>query len=138
MCLQYLGFAWDNLERGCFRKDFFPQVSMLVIEHKPWVQHNMPIPPRIYDKVCCLIKTKIMASIYEPSNSSYQSHRFTIIQKTNTTMTSTKPHIVHSLKPLNTVTIQHSGVPLYTNQIAKQFAGRACGGILDLDVGYNE
>ncbi|ETW82045.1 hypothetical protein HETIRDRAFT_246812, partial [Heterobasidion irregulare TC 32-1] len=36
------------------------------------------------------------------------------------------------------VTIQHSGVPPYTDQIAEQFAGRACGGILDLYVGYDE
>lgn len=138
MCLQHLGFAWDDSERGCFREDFFPPVSMPVIEHKPWVQRNMPIPPGIYDEVCRLIKTKIAAGVYEPSNSSYRSRWFTVVKKTNSTVTGTKLHIVHSLEPLNAVTIQHSGVPPYTDQIAEQFAGRACGGILDLYVGYDE
>lgn len=45
---------------------------------------------------------------------------------------------MHSLEPLNAVTIQHSGVPPYTDQLAEQFAGRPCGGILDLYVGYDE
>jgi hypothetical protein len=44
---------------------------------------------------------------------------------------------VHSLEPLNWVTIQHSGVSPIPNQLAKTFGGRACGGILDLYVGYN-
>ena len=111
---------------------------MPIIEHKPWVQRNMPIPPGIYDEVCRLIKTKIAAGVYEPSNSSYRSRWFTVIKKTNSTATGTKLRIVHSLKPLNTVTIQHLGVPPYTDQIAEQFAGCACREILDLYVGYNE
>ena len=45
---------------------------------------------------------------------------------------------VHSLEPLNAITIQHSGVTPFTEQIAKQFTGRACGRILDLYVGYDE
>ena len=138
MCLQHLAFAWDDSERGRFREDFFPPVSMPVIEHKPWVQRNIPIPPGIYDEVCKLIKTKIAAGVYEPSNSSYRSRWFTVVKKTNSTATGTKLRIVHSLEPLNAVTIQHSGVPPYTDQIAEQFAGRACGGILDLYVGYDE
>ena len=46
--------------------------------------------------------------------------------------------LVHSLKPLNAVTIQHSGVTPFTEQIAEQFAGRTCGGILNLYVGYDK
>ncbi|CCM07085.1 uncharacterized protein FIBRA_09411 [Fibroporia radiculosa] len=46
--------------------------------------------------------------------------------------------IVHSLKPLNAVTIQHSGVPPTPEHLAEQFGGRPCGGMLDLFVGYNE
>ncbi|ETW76593.1 hypothetical protein HETIRDRAFT_455118 [Heterobasidion irregulare TC 32-1] len=113
-------------------------INMPVVEHKPWVQCNIPILPGIYDEVCRLIKTKIAAGVYEPSNSSYRSHWFTVIKKTNSTSTGTKLRIVHSLEPLNAVTIQHSGVPPYTNQIAEQFAACACGGILDLYVGYDK
>ena len=46
--------------------------------------------------------------------------------------------LVHSLEPLNEVTIAHSGVPPATETLAAQFAGRACGGMLDLYVGYDE
>jgi len=44
---------------------------MPVIEHKPWVLQNMPIPPGIYEDVCKIIQTKIDAGVYERSNSSY-------------------------------------------------------------------
>ena len=46
--------------------------------------------------------------------------------------------LVHSLKPLNEVTIAHSGVPPATETLAAQFAGWACGGMLDLYIGYDE
>jgi hypothetical protein len=133
MCLQNMGFAWDDSERGRFREDFFPPVVMPVIEHKPWVLRNMPIPPGIYDQVCKIIKTKIDAGVYERSNSSYRSRWFTVLKKGGISL-----RIVDSLEPLNTVTIQHSGVPPFTDQLAEHFAGRACGGILDLYVGYDE
>ena len=46
--------------------------------------------------------------------------------------------LVHSLEPLNAVTIQHSGVPPIPEQLAEQFAGRPCLALLDLYVGYDE
>jgi len=133
MCIQNQGFAWNDTQRGRFREDFFPPVVMPVIEHKPWVLRNMPIPPGIYDEVCRIIRTKIDAGVYERSNSSYRSRWFTVVKKGGTSL-----RIVHSLEPLNAVTIQHSGVTPHTEQIAEHFAGRACNGILDLYVGYDE
>jgi hypothetical protein len=47
MCVQNMGFAWDDSEHGRFHEDFFPPVIMPIIEHKPWVLCNMPIPPSI-------------------------------------------------------------------------------------------
>ena len=47
-------------------------------------------------------------------------------------------HLVHSLEPLNAITIQHSGITPFTEQITEQFSGHTCGGILDLYVGYDE
>ena len=73
------------------------------------------------------------AGVYERSNSSYRSRWFCIVKKDTTSL-----RLVHSLEPLNAVTIQHSGVTPFTEHIAEQFAGRACGGILDLYVGYDE
>jgi Integrase zinc binding domain/RNase H-like domain found in reverse transcriptase len=71
--------------------------------------------------------------VYERSNSSYRSKWFTVLKKGGKSL-----RIVHSLEPLNAVTIQHSGVPPFTEQLAEHFAGRSCGGILDLYVGYDE
>jgi hypothetical protein len=133
MCLQNRGFAWDDSQRGRFREDFFPPIVMPVIEHKPWVLRNIPIPPGIYDDICKIIRTKIDAGVYEASNSSYRSRWFSVLKKGGANL-----RLVHSLEPLNAVTIQHSGVTPHTEQIAEQFAGRACGGILDLYVGYDE
>ena len=133
MMLQNEGFAWDDSERGSFREDFFPPVKMPVIEHKPWVLRNIPIPPGIYNDVCKIIKTKIDAGVYEPSNSSYRSRWFCVLKKGGKNL-----RLVHSLEPLNAVTVQHSGVPPHTEAIAEQFACRACTGILDLFVGYDE
>ena len=42
------------------------------------------------------------------------------------------------MEPLNEVTIANSGLPPATETLAAQFAGRACGGIFDLYVGYDE
>jgi hypothetical protein len=45
---------------------------------------------------------------------------------------------VHSLEPLNEVTIQHSGVVPIPEHIVEQFGGCACGGMLDLYVAFDE
>jgi hypothetical protein len=63
-------FAWNKNKRGSFRSDFFPPIEFPVIPHMPWVQCNIPIPPGIFKEVCKMIKKKIEAGVYEPSNSS--------------------------------------------------------------------
>lgn len=133
MMEQNQAFAWDDSERGRFRTDFFPPVVMPTIEHKPWVYRNIPIPAGIFDEVCKLVQKKIEAGVYEPSNASYRSRWFTVAKKDGKSL-----RIVHSLEPLNAVTIAHSGVPPATEELASKFAGRACGGMLDLYVGYDE
>ena len=35
MCIQNLGFAWNNFKRGHFHEDFFPPIEILTIPHKP-------------------------------------------------------------------------------------------------------
>ena len=74
-----------------------------------------------------------MAGVFEPSNSSYHSQWFCIIKKDGKSL-----RIIQLLEPLNEVMIQHSGVPPYTEQLAEHFAGRACGSLMDLFVGYDE
>jgi len=133
MMEQNQAFAWDDAERGRFRTDFFPPVVMPTIEHKPWVYRNIPIPSGIYEEVCKIVQKKIAAGVYEPSNASYRSRWFTVAKKDGKNL-----RIVHSLEPLNAVTIAHSGVPPATEDLASKFAGRACGGMFDLYVGYDE
>jgi len=80
-----------------------------------------------------MIKKKIDVGMYKLSNSSYYSRWFCIIKKDGKSL-----RIVHSLEPLNRVTIAHSRLLPATEELAMHFAGRACGGILDLYVGYNK
>ena len=133
MCKQEQGFAWTDLERGRFRSDFFPPIEFPVVPHTPWVLRNIPIPPGIYDEVCRIIKKKLEAGVYEPSNSSYRSRWFMVLKKGGKAL-----RLVHSLEPLNKVTIRHSGVVPIPDHLAEQFANRACGAMLDLYVGYDE
>jgi len=46
--------------------------------------------------------------------------------------------VVHSLEPLNKVTIQHSGVTPTPDHLAEDFTCRACSAMLDLYIGYDE
>ena len=133
MSKQHLAFAWDDLERGCFRPDFFPPIDIPVIAHIPFIERNIPLPPGIYEEVCAIIKKKIESGVYEPSNSAYRSRWFCVLKKDGIHL-----RIVHSLEPLNRITIKHSGVPPMPDHLAEQFAGRSCGAMLDLYVGYDE
>jgi hypothetical protein len=76
-----LALAWDEMEKGRFRDDYFQSVIIPTIEHTPWVHRQPPIPPGIRDEVIKLIKSKIASSVYEPSNSSYQSRWFCVAKK---------------------------------------------------------
>lgn len=130
---QEKAFAWSPEEGGMFRSDFFPPVRFPVLPHTPWVEKNIPIPPGIFAEVCKIIKEKIDAGVYEPSSSSYRSKWFCVLKKDKKSL-----RIVHSLEPLNKVTIQYSGIPPASAEVAEGFAGRACVGLLDIFVGYDE
>ena len=97
------------------------------------MQCNIPIPPSLYKDVSAIVRKKINAGVYEHSNSSYRPCWFCVVKKDSKTL---RP--IHSLKPLNKVTIQHSGVVPIPEHVAEQFGGCACGGMLDLYVGYDE
>jgi len=126
-------FAWDDTERGKFKEEFFPPVEIPTVAHIPWVEKPFRILPAIYEEVCKMIKRKIDARVYEPFNSSYRFRWFCVIKKDGKSL-----RIVHSLELLNRVTIAHSGLPPATEELAMHFVGRACSGILDLYIGYDE
>ncbi|XP_006462350.1 hypothetical protein AGABI2DRAFT_151831 [Agaricus bisporus var. bisporus H97] len=120
-------FAWEDSERGSFKEEYFPAVEIPTVAHTPWVEKHFRIPPAIYEEVCKIIKRKIDTGVYEPSNSSYRSKWFCVLKKDGKSL-----RLVHSLEPLNRVTIAHSGLPPATEELAMHFAGRACNGVLDL------
>ncbi|KNZ76913.1 hypothetical protein J132_10859 [Termitomyces sp. J132] len=120
---QEKAFAWEDSERGSLHPDFFPPVCIPTIPHVPWVQHNHPILPGLEKEVCKIICNKISAGIYEPLNSAYCLQWFCVLKKNG------KLRIVHSLEPLNCVTIQ---VPPFPDHIAESFTGCICGATLML------
>jgi hypothetical protein len=125
-------FAWNDEERGSFRHDFFPPVEFPVVEHETWVERSIPIPRGQLEEFCKIIKKRLDAGVYEPSNASYRSKFFGVLKKDGKSI-----RLVHALEPLNAVTIAHSGLPPATEELANHFAGRACGGCLDLFSGYD-
>ena len=71
MKMQEDSFAWTKEEKGKFQSEYFDPVVIPMIEHVPCVLRNMHILPRIYKQVVKVIKEKIQAGVYKPSNSSY-------------------------------------------------------------------
>jgi hypothetical protein len=108
-------------------------LSIPTIEHVLWVLRNIPIPPRIYQKVIDIIKDKIASGVYEDSNASYRSRWFCVPKKDRKSL-----RLVHDLQPLNQVTIRDAAVPLVTGPYVESFGARACYGILDLFVSYDQ
>ena len=88
---------------------------------------------RSYKEVCEIIKAKLASGVYEPSNAGYRTRWFCMLKKDGIVL-----RIVHSLEPLNKITIKHSAIPPIPDHMAEQFAGCACGALLDLYVGYDE
>ena len=66
-------FVHEDSQRGTFRGDYFSPYIIPVVPHVPWAFKNIPIPPGIKEKVIELLKEKMAAGVYEPSQSSYRS-----------------------------------------------------------------
>ena len=42
-------FAWEESERGTLKSEFYPPVLIPTIEHIPWKEKNIPIPPALFE-----------------------------------------------------------------------------------------
>ena len=104
---------------------------MPTIPHTPWKYKNIPILPGIRDKVIELLKEKMVAGVYEPSQSSYQSQWFCVLKKKG------KLCIVHDLQPLNKISIRDAGLPPILDDFVEPFAGRKCYTVFDLFWGFD-
>lgn len=126
------GFTWEESEKGALKEEYFDQVVIPTIEHTPWNEKSIPVPPGIRDEVLKYIKEKIATGVYEPSNSSYRSSWFCVPKKNG------KIRIVHNLQPLNRITIRDAAVPPFTEHMAESYGGRACYGMPDLFVAFDQ
>ncbi|KIJ09708.1 hypothetical protein PAXINDRAFT_87096, partial [Paxillus involutus ATCC 200175] len=91
--------AFEDTDRGTLKESYFSPYIIATEPHIPWAYKNIPIPPGIRQQVMDVLKLKIKAGVYEPSQSSYRSKWFCVVKKNG------KLRIVHDLQPLNQVTI---------------------------------
>jgi hypothetical protein len=126
-------FAWTDEERGAFDPNYFAPIEIPHISHIPWVLRQGPIPRGILDQVTKIIENKWSSGVYEPSSSSYNSRWFCVFKKDGKSL-----RLVHSLEPLNAVTIKNAAMPPYTDVVAEDFAGRSIYTTLDLYVSFDQ
>jgi hypothetical protein len=65
--------AFDENERGTFRRDYFSDYKIPVIDHTPWMDRNIPLPKGYVNEIIRMLKEKISAGVYEESQSPYRS-----------------------------------------------------------------
>lgn len=123
--------AFEESDRGMLKESYFSPYIMPVIPHTPWESRNIPIPPGIRDKVVDLLREKIKAGVYEPSQSSYRSRWFCVLKKNG------KLRLVHDLQLLNKVSIRDAGLPPILDNFVEPFAGRQCYTVFDLFWGFD-
>lgn len=104
---------------------------MPTVPHVPWEYKNIPIPPGIRDKVVELLKSKMAAGVYEPSQSSYRCRWFCILKKNGTL------RIIHDLQPLNKVSIRDAGQLPVIDDFVEPFGGSQCFTVFDLFWGFD-
>ena len=123
--------AFEESHRGTFREDYFSPYIIPVIPHVPWEHKNIPIPNAVKEDVIKLLKEKIDAGVYEPSQASYRSRWFCVVKKTG------KLRIVHDLQVLNSITIRDAGLPPVLDDFVEPYAGRQCYTVFDLFWGFD-
>jgi hypothetical protein len=133
VCTHNTAFAWTDDERGSFDPKYFAPIEIPHISHIPWVLRQGPIPRGILDEVTEIIKSKWKSGVYEPSSSSYNSRWFCVYKKDGKSL-----RLVHSLEPLNAVTIKNAAMPPYTDIVAEDFAQRSIYTTLDLYVSFDQ
>ena len=126
-------FAWTDDERGAFAPQYFAPIEIPHISHIPWVLKQGPIPRGILNEVIKIIEDKWRSGVYEPSSSSYNSRWFCVFKKDGKSL-----RLVHSLEPLNAVTVRNAAMPPYTEVVAEDFAGRSVYTTLDLYVSFDQ
>ena len=135
--LQYIiktnerSIAFDEQERGTFSSEYFSDYKMPTVEHIPWQDKNIPLPPGYKEEILRLLKEKVVAGVYEEAQSSYRSRWFCVKKKNG------ELRIVHDLQKLNGISIKDAGVPPILEEFVEDYAGRSVYTVLDMYWGFH-
>ena len=133
VCAHDTAFAWIDDERGAFDPKYFDPIRVPHIAHTPWALRQGPIPRGILNEVIKIIESKWRSGVYEPSSSSYNSRWFCVYKKDGKSL-----RLVHSLEPMNGVSVKNAATPPYTDVVAEDFAGKSIYTTLDLYVSFDQ
>jgi len=122
---------YEEKDRGTLRQDYFSDYIMPTVPHTPWEYKNIPIPPGIREKVIEMLKSKLEAGVYEPSQSSYRGRWFCVLKKNGNL------RIVHDLQPLNRVSIRDAGQLPVIDDFVESYGGNQCYTVFDLFWGFD-
>jgi hypothetical protein len=122
---------YEEKDRGTLKKEYFSDYIMPIVPHTPWEFKNIPIPPGIRNKVIEMLKSKIEAGIYEPSQSSYRGWWFCVLKKNETL------RIVHDLQPLNKVSIRDASQLPIIDDFVESYGAHQCYTVFDLFWGFD-
>lgn len=123
--------AFEEKDCGTLRSDYFSDYIMATVPHVPWEFCNIPVSPGIREKVIQLLKSKIEAGVYKPSQSSYRGRWFCVLKKNGSL------RLVHNLQPLNKVSIRDAGLLPIVDDFVEPYAGCQCFTVFDLFWGFD-
>lgn len=123
--------AFEETDRGTLKESYFTPYIIPTVPHVPWEYKNIPIPSGIHQKVIELLKSKINARVYEPSQSAYCSRWFCVLKKNG------KLRLVHDLQPLNKIFIRDAGLIPIVDDFVESFARAQCYTIFNLFWGFD-
>jgi len=66
--------AFDEDERGTFRQDYFSDYIIPCMDHEPWEEKNIPIPPGFRKEILKLLQEKLENGVYVLNVSVSASH----------------------------------------------------------------
>lgn len=124
--------AWTDEEKGMFKREYIPPYKIPTVEHTPWRDKMIPIPPSAQKEITGKIREKIKSGTYEPSQGSYSSSIFVVKKKDGTY------RFVHNLQTLNSITVRDNATPPLLDKYVEEFSGLSCVGLLDLYDGYGQ
>ena len=122
---------YEEKDRGTLKQEYFSDYIMPIVPHTPWEYKNIPIPPGIRNKVIEMLKSKIEAGVYEPSQSSYRGRWFCVLKKNGSL------RIVHDLQPLNKVSIRDASQLPIIDDFVESYGARQCYTVFDLFWGFD-